>query len=110
LHFKDNSIDIHSNNDNFAAGKGSFEMDQNKFCDMPQDEFEFLNTGIKNRASRSASSEPRIQGKNVMNFFMPSPMLESQVEESFDWREKGAITPVKNQGEIHNKLLIFYIL
>ncbi|KAG5683483.1 hypothetical protein PVAND_012760 [Polypedilum vanderplanki] len=46
-----------------------------------------------------SSSSAEQQGRNMMNVFMPSSSLASEVKEEVDWRKEGAITPVKNQGK-----------
>lgn len=89
--FEDNVRVILSHNQEFEAGIVAFDLEVNKFCDLKVDEFEMIHTGIR-RDRRSA------EGQNMMNTFMPSPMLEADVEDELDWRTKGAVTPVKNQG------------
>lgn len=170
-----NIINLH--NANYAAGRVTFDMDKNKFCDLTQEEFVKIHTGIRGKrksshpgydypvpsgesyvsqeiggqisfASQDGSSKSSIsyqaskdgssisvqssssslpvaskssslpvspkssslpvspkefastaQGQqNMTNVFMASPMLEDQTEDEVDWRKKGAVTPVKNQG------------
>lgn len=89
--FEDNFHRINVHNEDFEAGTATYNLDANKFCDMTQDEFSTTQTGLR-RDRRMAD------GHNTLNVFMPSPQLDAMMEEEVDWRKKGAVTPVKNQG------------
>lgn len=172
-----NAINLH--NEDYAAGRVTFDMEKNKFCDLTQDEFVKIHTGIRGKrksshpgynypvpsgqsfssqeiggqvnfektfVSQDGSSKSSIsyqaskdgssisvssssgslpvspkssslpvspkssslpvspkeftnkQGQNMTNVFMASSDLEDQTEDEVDWRKKGAVTPVKNQG------------
>lgn len=170
-----NVINLH--NEDYAAGRVTFDMDKNKFCDLTQDEYVKIHTGIRGKrksshegynypvpsgqsfisqeiggqvtfVSQDGSSKSSIsyqaskskdgssisvqssssslpvspkssslpvspkssslpvspkefaseKGQNMTNVFMASSDLEDQTEDEVDWRKKGAVTPVKNQG------------
>ncbi|XP_044513495.1 procathepsin L-like [Gracilinanus agilis] len=78
---------IEAHNLEYNTGKQSFQMGMNKFGDMTTEEFKqvmngYQSNGLQRRTNGSLLHEP----------------LFAQIPESVDWREKGYVTPVKNQG------------
>nr|XP_048303546.1 procathepsin L [Myodes glareolus] len=76
-------IELH--NGEYSEGKHGFTMKMNAFGDMTNEEFRQLVNGYKHQRHR--------KGK----VFQEPLML--QIPKSVDWREKGCVTPVKDQGQ-----------
>ncbi|RLM68951.1 zingipain-2-like [Panicum miliaceum] len=73
---------------NAAAGK-KYHLAINEFADMTSDEFMALYTGFK----------PVPTGvKKMPGFMYGNVTLSSDDQQMVDWRQKGAVTGVKNQG------------
>lgn len=85
--FQDNLELIDRHNARFAAGKETYQMGVNQFTDLLPSEFRNLMLSNIDISSLRSGIE-----------YTFTPSEDVQVPTSFDWRTKGAVTPVKNQG------------
>ncbi|KAK8942828.1 hypothetical protein KSP39_PZI009196 [Platanthera zijinensis] len=74
----------------FNAGKHKYWLGLNQFSDLTNDEFVGLYTGYKRPASKFNSPKTSFRYENVS---------VAAVAATVDWRKRGAVTPVKNQGQ-----------
>lgn len=77
-------IELH--NLEFSMGKHTYRQGMNQFGDMTNEEFIKVMTGYK----------PQTEGKLKRSLFMKPNFLEAP--SAVDWRDKGYVTPVKDQG------------
>ncbi|XP_072453046.1 cathepsin L2-like [Notamacropus eugenii] len=77
---------IEMHNLEYSAGKHSFRMEMNNFGDMSSEEFRQMMNGF---------TEKSFQGKTKGTLFR-EPLFE-QIPKSVDWRDKGYVTPVKDE-------------
>ncbi|VFV38254.1 cathepsin l1 precursor [Lynx pardinus] len=76
-------IELH--NREYSQGKHGFTMAMNAFGDMTNEEFRQVMNGFQNQKHK--------KGK-----VFQEPVF-AEIPKSVDWREKGYVTPVKNQGQ-----------
>ncbi|KAL4334670.1 hypothetical protein GQ457_07G015190 [Hibiscus cannabinus] len=87
--FKENLKYIENFNN---AGNTSFKLGLNEFADMTQDEFIAAHTGYNKM--QELERDDHTMSKSTL--FMYEKL--SDVPTSLDWRDQGAVTPVKYQG------------
>lgn len=90
--FKANMALIESVN----AGNHKFWLEANRFADLTDDEFRATWTGYRPKTA-AASSKGR--SRTATTGFKYANVSLDDVPASVDWRSKGAVTPIKNQGE-----------
>jgi hypothetical protein len=90
--FKANMALIESVN----AGNHKFWLEANRFADLTDDEFRATWTGYR---PRSAAASSKGRSRTATTGFKYANVSLDDVPASVDWRSKGAVTPIKNQGE-----------
>merc|ERR1719473_95935 len=86
--FADNVAYMNEHNAKYAAGEVTFYLGVNEFSDLSHDEFKALYVG------------PKIPARNATNLAAERTRVTlTGTADAVDWRTKGAVTPVKNQGQ-----------
>lgn len=93
--YLENRYMIAKHNVRYFKGQVSYEMGLNKFTDMLHSEFVSTMNGFK-APSGHENSVHKVGCKLALTWSSNSSDLVAP--RSVDWREKGAVTPVKDQG------------
>ncbi|XP_017835636.1 cathepsin L1 [Drosophila busckii] len=86
--FINNKLFINAHNERFEAGLETFELGVNQFTDLTFEEFERLFLSKLNPDNVTVAEE-----------FVAETAVQRDGPASIDWRKRGAVTAVKDQGQ-----------
>lgn len=90
--FMENKHSIAKHNQLYEQGKTTYKLAVNRYADLLPHEFDVRN-GFNRTLKRSSFGSGR--SEEAVTFISPANV---QFPETVDWRKKGAVTPVKDQG------------
>lgn len=67
-----------------------YKLGLNQFADLTNDEFAALRAGLRSNGANTAAASRSVGSDGIASASVPSAV---------DWRSKGAVTPIKDQGE-----------
>ncbi|KAF8391254.1 hypothetical protein HHK36_023556 [Tetracentron sinense] len=89
MHFKIFQTNVEFIESFNGAGSRSYKLSVNEFADQTNEEFIASRNGYKRSSPRKSLATSSFRYQNV-----------TTVPSSIDWRKKGAVTPVKDQGNV----------
>ncbi|KAJ8943309.1 hypothetical protein NQ318_004750 [Aromia moschata] len=90
--FMENSHKVAKHNKLYAQGLVSYQLGINKYADMLHHEFVQTLNGFN-------KSKNMLRGQDLDDAITFIPPANVQLPDSVDWRQKGAVTGVKDQGQ-----------
>lgn len=91
--YMDNAHKVAKHNKMYAQGLVSYKLGLNKYSDMLHHEFVHTLNGFNKSAGNSILKNG--YESDGVTFIEPANV---KLPDSVDWRDKGAVTPVKDQG------------
>ncbi|XP_004304987.1 PREDICTED: zingipain-2-like [Fragaria vesca subsp. vesca] len=91
-------------NDFDNQGNKTYKLNINLFSDMTNEEFLGLYTGFQ-APNDTLSSSSLLRQRNTKSFRYQD-LSEADVPARVDWREQGAVTPVKEQGQCSKRTTV----
>ncbi|KAL5241795.1 hypothetical protein ACI65C_009205 [Semiaphis heraclei] len=91
--YLDNKLKIARHNKLYESGEETYALEMNHFGDLMQHEYTKMMNGFK---PSLAGGDSNFTNDEAVTFLKSENVV---VPKSMDWRKKGYVTPVKNQGQ-----------
>ncbi|XP_031622652.1 cathepsin L1-like [Contarinia nasturtii] len=96
--FKENRQKIAEHNEIYEKGLVSYQMALNKFADWTNDEFVQISGKIDKTPKSDAQNSNNGLNKTLLALMPFIEPVNATISSSIDWRKKGAVSEVKDQG------------